>query len=174
MTCDAVDAVALGQLLVLGLVGVAYATGRWLEKRRVFMSYKDMLGDRIYSTPQPAKPKTTVEMLTPKAAIETRDAVLSEVEENAREDGWLDYAMGFFDSVCPPGTEGKTEDFRKTMLERGLRPPHSPNVWGMFTKLLLKDQRLLFLRYEAMQAKGSNGRKTAVYRVLPADEADAA
>ena len=105
-----------------------------------------------------------MEQLSFAEAMEAKTEVLGDMAE--RHEGWMALALAKFHEMrdrLPPDFLG--EDIRRVLTEAGLPQPRSAKVWGAFVNWLGRNKLIVATgQCRAMQAKGSNGRQSRVYR----------
>ncbi len=98
----------------------------------------------------------------PLTETEERDKAIATVVDNAGPE-WKRKALELFQSY-PQGKLLTGEDIRLDCLEKNITPPHH-NAWGGLIMSLVKSGAMTYTGQEtAMQAKGSHGRRTRIYR----------
>ena len=137
---------------------LAFALGAWsaIGFGALCLGLSEMLSGR-----DEQKAEEDMDQLSMIEAMERKDDVLEDVA--SKHTGWIALANDAF-SRLPAGWNGIGEDLRFALTERGVPPPKSPQVWGVFIGTLVKRGHLVATgERRPMRAPGSNGRKSDVY-----------
>ena len=153
----------LGAWAALGLAG-ALVGGAYLVRRALPGASPGAQNNTVLEgIPRASLEEEVMEQLTFDDAMAAKEAVLSDVAN--QHEGWMALAMAKFHEVrhsLPEDFLG--EDIRDALLKAGLPQPKSANVWGAFVGYLVRSKLLLPTgQWRAMQAAGSNARRSPVY-----------